>query len=57
MVTIGAADLDTSTQLNIPLGEAIAKVQRVVVNQDGKLILVANGIYRSDMVKIEVKLR
>lgn len=57
VVTIGAADLDTSTQLNIPLGEAIAKVQRVAVNQDGKLILVANGIYRGDMVKIEVKLR
>ena len=56
-LTIGAADLETSTRLNIPLGEAVAKVQRVAVNQDGHLILVANGIYRGDMVRIEMKLR
>ncbi len=56
-MTIGAADLDTSARLNIPLGEAVAKVQRVAVDQHGQLILVANGIYRGDMVKIEVKLR
>jgi GntR family transcriptional regulator len=56
-LTIGAADLETSTRLNIPLGEAVAKVQRVAVNEDGYLILVANGIYRGDMVRIEVKLR
>lgn len=57
VVTIGAADLDTSAKLNIPLGEAIAKVQRIAVDQDGQLILLANGLYRGDMVKIEVKLR
>lgn len=57
VVTIGAADLETSTQLNVPLGEAVAKVRRVAVNQDGMLILLADGTYRGDMVKIEVKLR
>ena len=57
IVTIGAADLETATHLNIALGDPVAKVQRVAVNQDGHLILVANGIYRGDMMKIEVKLR
>lgn len=57
IVTIGAADLEVSVELNMGLGEPIAKVRRVAVNQDGALVLVANGIYRGDMMKIEVKLR
>lgn len=56
-MTIGSADLETSTQLNMRLGEPIAKVQRIVVDEHGQLILVANGIYRGDMTKIEIKLR
>jgi len=56
-LTISAADLETSTRLNIPLGDAVAKVQRVAVNEDGHLILVANGLYRGDMVRIDMKLR
>lgn len=57
IVTIGSADLDTATHLNIPLGEAVAKVRRTAVDQTGKLILMADGIYRGDMMRIEVKLR
>jgi GntR family transcriptional regulator len=56
-VTIGAADLDTANQLNISIGDPIAKVQRVAVNQHGDIILLANGIYRGDMMRIEFKLR
>lgn len=57
VVTIGAADLDTSTQLNISIGEPVARVLRMAVNQNGDIIMLANGIYRGDMMKIEVKLR
>lgn len=56
-VTIGAADLETSDALNISIGDPVAKVQRIAINQVGDLILVANGIYRGDMMKISVKLR
>ncbi|MFK7994573.1 MAG: GntR family transcriptional regulator [Granulosicoccus sp.] len=56
-VTIGSADLETSDALNISIGDPVAKVQRVAVNQVGDLILLANGIYRGDMMKISVKLR
>lgn len=57
IVTIGAADLETSNALNVSIGDPIAKVQRIAVNQDGDIILVANGIYRGEMMKIEVNLR
>ncbi|MFN3145193.1 MAG: GntR family transcriptional regulator [Paracoccaceae bacterium] len=57
IVTIDSADLVTSDQLNIPIGAPIAKVQRIAVDQHGDIILLANGLYRGDMVKIEVKLR
>ena len=57
IVTIGSADLETSGQLNISIGDPVAKVQRMAVNQHGDIILLANGIYRGDMMKIEVKLR
>ncbi|WP_269586211.1 GntR family transcriptional regulator [Roseibium sp. Sym1] len=57
IVTIGAADLHTSNELNISIGDPVAKVQRVAVNQHGDIILLANGIYRGDMMRIEFKLR
>lgn len=57
LVTIGAADLETSVKLNVSIGEPVAKVQRVAVNQHGDIILLANGIYRGDMMRIEFKLR
>ncbi|WP_319824059.1 GntR family transcriptional regulator [Thalassovita sp.] len=57
VVTIGAADLETSSELNISIGDPVAKVRRTAVNQNGDVILMANGIYRGDMMKIEVKLR
>lgn len=57
VVTIGAADLDTSSALNISIGDPVAKVQRVAVNQHGDILLLANGIYRGDMMRIEFKLR
>ena len=57
VVTIGAADLDTSSALNISIGDPVAKVQRVAMNQHGDILLLANGIYRGDMMRIEFKLR
>lgn len=57
IVTIGSADLTTATELNISIGEPVAKVQRMAVDQNGEVMLLANGIYRGDMMKIEVKLR
>lgn len=57
IVTIGPAGLETATELNVLIGDPMAKVQRMAVNQNGDVMLLANGIYRGDMMKIEVKLR
>lgn len=57
IVTIGSADLETASELNVSIGDPVAKVQRIAVDQQGDIILLANGIYRGDMMKIEVKLR
>ncbi|CUH80977.1 GntR family transcriptional regulator [Tropicibacter naphthalenivorans] len=57
IVTIGSSDLSIADLLNVSIGEPVAKVQRMAVNQHGDIILLANGVYRGDMMKIEVKLR
>lgn len=56
ILTIDSADLETATLLDIALADPIAKVQRLAVDEHGTLILVANGLYRGDMVRIDMKL-
>ncbi|WP_137132750.1 GntR family transcriptional regulator [Rhizobium sp. FY34] len=56
ILTIDSADLETATLLDIALSDPIAKVQRLAVDASGTLILVANGLYRGDMVRIDMKL-
>lgn len=56
ILTIDSADLETATLLDIALADPIAKVQRLAVDENGTLILVANGLYRGDMVRIDMKL-
>lgn len=57
IVTIGAAELESATHLNLSIGDPVAKVQRIAVNQNGDIVLLANGTYRGDMMKIEVNLK
>lgn len=56
-LTIGSADIETATALQLPLNAPIAHVRRAAVDQRGVLILVADGIYRGDVVRIDIKLR
>lgn len=55
-LTIGSADVETAAQLMIPLNAPVAYVRRVAIDQDGWVILVADGIYRGDVVRLDVKL-
>ena len=57
IVTVGIADLSTATELDIAIADPIARVDRIVVNQNSEIVLLARGIYRGDMMRIEVKLR
>ena len=56
-LTIGAADLEASDLLTIPLGAPVAYVRRQAVDANGVLVLLANGIYRGDVVRFDIKLR
>ena len=55
-LTIGTADVEVAEHLKMPLNAPVAHVRRVAVEQDGRVILVADGIYRGDVVRIDIKL-
>ncbi|WP_244505173.1 GntR family transcriptional regulator [Pelagibacterium luteolum] len=57
ILTIDSADLVTSDLLNIALSQPVARVERVAVDSTGEIILVADGIYRGDKVRIDFKLK
>ncbi|WP_372622147.1 GntR family transcriptional regulator [Falsiroseomonas sp.] len=56
-LTIGTADVETAAALKVPLNAPVAHVHRAAVDQRGVLVLVADGIYRGDIVRIDIKLR
>ena len=56
-LTIGTADVETSEQLDVPLNDPIAIVHRSVVDRSGCLVFIGEGLYRGDMVRIDMKLK
>jgi GntR family transcriptional regulator len=57
VLTIGAADVETAAALHLPLNAPVAHVRRAAVDSRGTLVLVADGIYRGDVVRLDVKLK
>ncbi len=56
-LTIGTADVETAEALNVPLNAPIACVHRSVVDSTGCLVLIGEGFYRGDQVRIDMKLK
>lgn len=56
-MTIGTADLETAEALTMPLNAPVAFVHRRVVDKAGIAVLIAEGIYRGDVVRFDVKLK
>lgn len=56
-LTIEIADVETAMLLGITLNAPVACVQRVALNQDGVVVLLTDGIYRGDVVKLEINLK
>ncbi|WP_170984768.1 GntR family transcriptional regulator [Roseomonas sp. AR75] len=56
-LTIGTADVETAAALRVPLNAPVAHVRRAAVDPSGVLLLVADGVYRGDVVRIDIKLR
>jgi GntR family transcriptional regulator len=56
-LTIGTADLGTASLLELSLNAPVCFIDRSAVDQRGRLILITNGIYRADLVRMDMKLR
>ncbi|HEY8611747.1 MAG TPA: GntR family transcriptional regulator [Roseomonas sp.] len=56
-LTIGVADVESAHALQLPLNAPVAHVHRAAVDQKGSLVLVADGVYRGDVVRIDIKLK
>lgn len=56
ILTVDSADVETAALLQISLNAPVFLVQRLAIDSEGRLILVANGIYRGDKVRIDMKL-
>ncbi|MBL7251798.1 GntR family transcriptional regulator [Alloalcanivorax sp. C16-2] len=56
-ITISKADLEVSRLLDMPLGDPIANVRRVLVDPDNTIIYVAEAVYRGDYIHLEMDLK
>lgn len=56
-LTLGAADPQTAELLQIPLNAPIAYVTRSAVDKSGCVVFVGKGIYRGDVVRLDIKLK
>ncbi|GEN22933.1 GntR family transcriptional regulator [Halomonas cupida] len=56
-ITISKADLETSRLLDLPLGDPVAHVRRVLTASDGTIIYVAGVTYRGDYIHLEMDLK
>ena len=56
-LTIGSADVETSERLDVQLNAPIGIVYRSVVDRSGCLVFIGEGLYRGDMIRIDMKLK
>jgi len=55
-IVIGAADLEMSALLELPLNAPVCLVDRSVADDHGRLILMSKGVYRGDVVRLDMRL-
>lgn len=53
-IRIDVADVDTAKLLDIPLAGPIAKARRLIVNDTGTVIYVADILYRGDVIHLDM---
>lgn len=56
-LTIATADVETAKYLDISLNAPVAIVHRTVVDRDGCLVFIGEGMYRGDTLRIDMKLK
>lgn len=53
---IDAADTETAKHLDIPLANPIARVRRSITDKNGQVLYVAEALYRSDVIHLDMDL-
>jgi GntR family transcriptional regulator len=56
-LTLGSADPVLADLLQIPLNAPVAHVTRVAVDRDGCVVFVGKGVYRGDVIRLDIKLK
>ena len=56
-LSIATADVETAKYLDILLNAPVAIVYRTVVDQHGGLVFIGDGLYRGDILRIDMKLK
>ncbi|MCA1325085.1 GntR family transcriptional regulator [Herbaspirillum sp. alder98] len=56
-LTLGSADPQIADLLQIPLNAPIAYVTRSAVDQSGRVVFVGRGIYRGDVIRLDIRLK
>ncbi|REE07439.1 GntR family transcriptional regulator [Paraburkholderia sp. BL27I4N3] len=54
-ITIGTADVELSRMLQISLNAPVAHVYRTATDDRGTIVFVGNGVYRGDVVRLDIK--
>ena len=54
-LTISTADLETASLLKMPLNAPVAHVTRIAIDQEGIVVLLTTGIYRGDVVHLDMQ--
>lgn len=54
---VGTADPELAELLQLPLNAPVAHVHRSAVDKDGKLVFYGAGVYRGDVVRLDIKLK
>jgi GntR family transcriptional regulator len=57
ILTIGSADLEIACALDIALSSPIARVRRSAISDTGTLVLFTRGVYRGDVVTLNIKMQ
>jgi GntR family transcriptional regulator len=56
-LTVGGADVETAHLLNVALNAPVARVVRTAVDDKRELVFLGDGVYRGDLVRLDIKLK
>lgn len=56
-LTLGSADPEIAELLELPLSAPIAHVHRSAIDKNGTIVFIGRGIYRGDVVRLDIKLK